>query len=79
MRELVVSISLQTDDGSVKILKGSRIQHNDARGPGNGGLRFHPASNLDLVRALAMWMTWKTAVVNVPLGGSVVVVDPHGL
>jgi glutamate dehydrogenase len=81
MREIVFSIPLRLDDGSVRVHKGFRVQHNDARGPGKGGLRFHPLSTLDVVRALAMWMTWKTAVVDVPLGGSAggVVVDPHNL
>ncbi len=81
MREIQFSIPLRLDDGTVRVHKGFRVQHNDARGPGKGGLRFHPLSNLDVVRALAMWMTWKTAVVDVPLGGSAggVVVDPHNL
>ncbi len=81
MREIVFSIPIRLDDGTVRVHKGFRVQHNDARGPGKGGLRFHPLSDLDVVRALAMWMTWKTAVVDVPLGGSAggVVVDPHNL
>jgi glutamate dehydrogenase (NAD(P)+) len=81
MREVVFSIPLRMDDGSVAVYRGFRVQHNDARGPGKGGLRFHPAGTLDVVRALAMWMTWKTAVVDVPHGGSAggVVVDPHNL
>ena len=81
MREIVFSIPLRLDDGSVRVHKGFRVQHNDARGPGKGGLRFHPLSTIDVVRALAMWMTWKTAVVDIPLGGSAgaVVVDPHNL
>lgn len=81
MREIVFSIPVRMDDGGVRVFKGFRIQHNDARGPGKGGLRFHPASTLDVVRALAMWMTWKTAVVDIPLGGSGggVAVDPHDL
>ncbi len=81
MREVVFSIPLRMDDGTVSVHRGFRVQHNDARGPGKGGLRFHPAGTLDVVRALAMWMTWKTAVVDIPHGGSAggVVVDPHNL
>jgi glutamate dehydrogenase len=81
MREVVFSIPLRMDDGGVHIYRGFRVLHNDARGPGKGGLRFHPAGTLDVIRALAMWMTWKTAVVDIPLGGSAggVVVDPHNL
>ncbi len=81
MREVVFSIPLRMDDGGVRIYRGFRVLHNDARGPGKGGLRFHPAGTLDVIRALAMWMTWKTAVVDIPLGGSAggVVVDPHNL
>ncbi len=81
MREIVFSIPLRMDDGGVRVHRAFRVQHNDARGPGKGGLRFHPLSNIDVVRALAMWMTWKTAVVDIPLGGSAggVVVDPHNL
>jgi len=69
------------DDGSVQIFRGFRVQHNDARGPGKGGIRFHPMETIDTVRALAMWMTWKCAVVDIPLGGSKggVVCDPHNL
>jgi glutamate dehydrogenase len=81
MREVVFSIPLRMDDGGVRVHRGFRVLHNDARGPGKGGLRFHPAGTLDVIRALAMWMTWKTAVVDIPLGGSAggVVVDPHNL
>ena len=69
------------DDGSVQIFKGFRVQHNDARGPGKGGIRFHPLETVDTVRALAMWMTWKCSVVDIPLGGSKggVICDPHNL
>jgi glutamate dehydrogenase len=69
------------DDGSVTVFQGYRVQHNDARGPGKGGIRFHPLETVDTVRALAMWMTWKCAVVDIPLGGSKggVVCDPHSL
>jgi glutamate dehydrogenase (NAD(P)+) len=57
------------DDGSVKVFQGYRVQYNDARGPCKGGLRWHPDETLDTVKALAAWMTWKTAVVDIPLGG----------
>jgi glutamate dehydrogenase (NAD(P)+) len=69
------------DDGSVKIFKGFRVQHNDARGPAKGGIRFHPQETVDTVKALATWMTWKCAVVNIPLGGGKggVICDPHNL
>ncbi len=69
------------DDGSVEVFRGFRVQHNDARGPGKGGIRFHPQETLDTVRALAMWMTWKCAVVDIPLGGAKggVICDPHNL
>jgi glutamate dehydrogenase (NAD(P)+) len=69
MRELHVSLPVKMDDGSVKVFKGFRVQYNDARGPTKGGLRFHPEETIDTVRALAAWMTWKTAVVDIPLGG----------
>ncbi|MDH3458222.1 MAG: Glu/Leu/Phe/Val dehydrogenase, partial [Gemmatimonadota bacterium] len=69
------------DDGRVHIFRGFRVQHNDAKGPCKGGIRFHPLETLDTVRALAMWMTWKCAVVDIPLGGAKggVVCDPHNL
>lgn len=69
MRELHVTIPVKMDDGSVKVFKGFRVQYNGARGPTKGGLRFHPAETIDTVRALAAWMTWKTAVADLPLGG----------
>lgn len=69
MRELHVTIPLRMDDGSVRAFKGFRVQYNDARGPCKGGIRFHPDETIDTVRALAAWMTWKTAVVDIPLGG----------
>lgn len=69
MRELTVSIPLRMDDGSVRIYRGYRVQYNDARGPCKGGLRWHPDETIDTVKALAAWMTWKTAVVDIPLGG----------
>jgi glutamate dehydrogenase len=81
MREVVLSIPLRMDDASVSVHRAFRVQHNDARGPAKGGLRFHPAGTLDVVRALAMWMTWKTAIVDIPHGGAAggVIVDPHNL
>jgi len=81
MREYHFSIPVRMDDGNVKIFRGFRVQHNDARGPGKGGVRFHPQETIDTVRALAMWMTWKSAVVDIPLGGSKggVICDPHNL
>ncbi len=69
MRELTVSIPVRMDDGSVKVFRGYRVQYNDARGPCKGGLRWHPDETIDTVRALAAWMSWKTAVVDIPLGG----------
>lgn len=69
MRELVVTLPIKMDDGKVRVFKGFRVQYNDARGPTKGGIRFHPDETIDTVRALAAWMTWKTAVVGIPLGG----------
>ncbi len=81
MREYQFSIPVRMDDGSVKVFRGFRVQHNDARGPSKGGIRFHPQETIDTVRALAMWMTWKCAVVDIPLGGAKggVICDPHNL
>ena len=81
MREFHFSIPIRMDDGNRKIFKGFRIQHNDARGPAKGGVRFHPMETIDSMRAQSMWMTWKTAVVDLPLGGSKggVICDPHHL
>jgi len=69
MREYHLRIPIRMDDGSIRVFQGFRVQHNDARGPNKGGLRFHPAETIDTVRALAMWMTWKCAVADIPLGG----------
>ena len=69
-RELSVNFPVKMDDGSVRVFSGYRVQHNVARGPAKGGLRFHPQTDLDDVRALAMWMTWKCALVEVPFGGA---------
>ena len=69
MRELHVSLPVKMDNGTTRVFKGFRVQYNDARGPTKGGIRFHPEETIDTVRALAAWMTWKTAVVDIPLGG----------
>ncbi len=81
LREYSFAIPVRMDDGSTKVFRGFRVQHNDARGPCKGGIRFHPQESLDTVRALSMWMSWKTAVVDVPLGGGKggVICDPHNL
>lgn len=81
LREYHFSIPVRMDDGSTKVFRGFRVQHNDARGPCKGGIRFHPHETIDTVRALSMWMTWKCAVVNIPLGGGKggVICDPHHL
>jgi glutamate dehydrogenase (NAD(P)+) len=69
-REYTVRFPVKLDDGTVRVFEGYRVQHNTARGPAKGGLRFHPDADLDEVRALAMWMTWKCALVDVPFGGA---------
>ena len=81
LREYQFSIPVHMDDGTTKVFRGFRVQHNDARGPSKGGIRFHPAETIDTVRALSMWMTWKCAVVDIPLGGGKggVICDPHNL
>ena len=81
LREYHFSIPVRMDDGTVQVFQGYRVQHNDARGPGKGGIRFHPQETVDTVRALAMWMTWKCAVADIPLGGGKggVICDPHNL
>jgi len=80
-REMAVAVPLRHDDGHVEVLRGYRVQHNLTRGPAKGGVRFHPATDLDEVRALAMWMTWKCALIGVPYGGAKggVAVDPKTL
>jgi glutamate dehydrogenase len=70
VREFRFQISVHMDDGSNRVFLGYRVQHNDARGPCKGGIRFHPNETIDTVRALAMWMTWKCAVADIPLGGA---------
>lgn len=78
-RELTVYIPVHMDDGHVEVFKGYRVQHSFARGPGKGGIRYSPDVSLDEVRALAAWMTWKCAVVNVPFGGAKggIICDPY--
>lgn len=80
-REFKFQVPVRMDDGSIKVFSGYRVQHNDSRGPCKGGIRFHPSETLDTVRALAMWMTWKCAVADIPLGGGKggVPVDPSTL
>ncbi|MDD5582945.1 MAG: Glu/Leu/Phe/Val dehydrogenase [Candidatus Marinimicrobia bacterium] len=68
-KEIVVTLPVRMDDGTIKVFKGYRVQYNRALGPTKGGLRWHPDETIDTVRALAAWMTWKTAVVDIPLGG----------
>jgi glutamate dehydrogenase (NAD(P)+) len=78
-RELIVHIPVQMDDGHLEVFTGFRVQHSIARGPAKGGIRYAPDVTLDEVRALASWMTWKCAVVNIPFGGAKggVICDPH--
>jgi glutamate dehydrogenase (NAD(P)+) len=80
-RTLIVSAPIRMDDGSVRAFTGYRVHHNTSRGPSKGGIRYHPGVNLEEVKALAMWMTWKCAVVSIPYGGAKggVVVDPKRL
>lgn len=77
-REIRVSLPVRMDDGSVQVFQGFRVQYNDARGPTKGGIRFHPEETIDTIRALAAWMTWKCAVMDLPLGGAKggVICDP---
>ncbi len=80
-RQLIVSIPVRMDSKRIKVFTGYRVQHSIARGPSKGGIRFHPGVTIDEVKALAMWMTWKCAVVNIPFGGAKggVTVDPKKL
>src|SRR5512136_55490 len=80
-REIIVHIPVQLDDGRLEVFTGYRVQHSIARGPAKGGIRFAPDVTLDEVRALAAWMTWKCAVVNIPFGGGKggVICDPSVL
>jgi len=81
MKEHQFLIPLRRDDGTFKVFRGFRVVHNDARGPGKGGIRFHPQETIDTIRALAMKMTWKCALLDIPLGGSSggIACDPHYL
>jgi len=80
-REYTVRFPVKMDDASIRVFTGYRVQHNTSRGPAKGGLRFHPQTDLDDVRALAMWMTWKCALVGVPFGGAKggVTCDPRAM
>jgi glutamate dehydrogenase (NAD(P)+) len=80
-REWTVRFPVKRDDGTIEVFTGYRVQHNVARGPAKGGLRYHPPTDLDEVRALAMWMTWKCALVDVPFGGAKggVTLDPRAM
>ena len=80
-RQLIVSIPTKMDDGSLRVFEGYRVQHSIARGPGKGGIRYHPDVTLDEVKALASWMTWKCATVNIPFGGAKggVICDPKSM
>jgi len=81
MREYQFSLPIFLDNGETMILRGFNVQFNDSRGPTKGGIRFHPQETIDTIRALSMWMTWKCAIANLPLGGSSsgVACDPHSL
>jgi glutamate dehydrogenase len=80
-REFTFRIPVRMENGNLQVFTGFRVQHNDARGPNKGGIRFHPDETIDTVRALAMWMTWKCAAVDIPLGGGKggIIVDPSKL
>ncbi len=80
-REFSFRIPIRMDDGTLRVFQGYRVQHNDARGPNKGGIRFHPNETMDTVRALGTWMTWKCAVADIPLGGGKggIIVDPATL
>ena len=81
MKEFHFSIPVKMDDGTSQVFRAFRVQHNMARGPGKGGIRFHPEETIDTIRGLSMWMTWKCAVVDIPLGGAKggIVFDPRTL
>lgn len=81
MKEFHVTIPVRMDDGSTQVFKAFRVQHNDARGPAKGGIRFHPQETVDTIKGLSMWMTWKCAVVDIPLGGGKggIICDPRTL
>ena len=77
-RSLTVSVPVRREDGRMDVVQGFRVQHNTTRGPAKGGIRFHPSTDIHEVTALAMWMTWKCALVGIPYGGAKggVSVDP---
>ena len=81
MRTLIVRLPVRMDDGEIKTFTGFRVQHNSARGPCKGGIRFHPDETLDTVKALSCWMTWKCAVINIPYGGAKggIICDPKSM
>lgn len=80
-RILTVSLPVKMDDGTIKVFTGYRSQHNDARGPCKGGIRYHPQVTIDEVKALSMWMTWKCAIADIPYGGGKggIICDPKSL
>jgi len=80
-RALIVAVPFRCDDGSTRVVQGYRVHHNITRGPAKGGIRYYPSVDLDEVKALAMWMTWKCAIVNIPFGGAKggVSIDPKEL
>ena len=80
-RALIVTVPIKMDDGTLEMFEGYRVHHSTVRGPGKGGIRFSPEVNLDEVKALATWMTWKCSLLNLPLGGAKggVCVDPRKL
>jgi len=80
-RELTVSLPVKMDNGKIKVFTGYRVQYNDARGPFKGGIRYHPGVTLDEVKALSAWMTWKTSVADIPLGGAKggIICDPKSM
>ena len=69
-KQIIVAIPIQMDDGRIEVFEGYRVIHNDVRGPSKGGIRYSPDVNLSEIKALAAWMTWKCAVVNLPFGGA---------
>ncbi|EQD47406.1 NAD-specific glutamate dehydrogenase, partial [mine drainage metagenome] len=81
MRTIVVNIPVKMRDGSTKVFTGFRVHHNTARGPGKGGIRFHPEETIDTVKALASWMTWKVSLANLPFGGAKggIICDPKSM
>ena len=80
-RELHVSLPIRMDDDTVRVFKGFRLQYNSTRGPHKGGIRFHPDETIDTLRALGAWMTWKTSLMDLPLGGGKggIICDPKAM